>query len=83
MDDDELLLRFQMSTSAAVTAVANVVLPPFEKIDVSFIDRRGLSGRGMKKKKYRQFNHEHAKKCIKEDYLGPDALFGKEFPLMF
>ena len=81
-DDDELLLQFRMNTTAAVTAVANV-LPKSDSINVTFVDHRGVSGRGTTKKKYRQFNHERAQKCIMEDYLGPDPLFGKEFPLMF
>jgi hypothetical protein len=29
------------------------------------------------------FDHERALACIKRDYIGPNALFGTEFPAQF
>ena len=41
-------------------------------------DHRALPRSGRK-----YYRHAQAKACINRDYLGPDALFGADFPLQF
>ena len=45
--------------------------------------KRKIDHRLLPRKEKRKFRHHHAYLCIMYDYLGPDPLFGKEFPLMF
>jgi hypothetical protein len=48
--------------------------------------KQRIEGRGKNNKNRsfrRQFNHQRAIDCLNEDYLGPDALYGAEFPAQF
>ena len=80
-DDDEwdqMVVAAQVATTNAVVAMAVLEEEEKEKEEESRVDHRSL-GRSTRK----NYRHDEAKQCIDRDYLGPDALFGADFPLQF
>jgi hypothetical protein len=79
--DDDVVAAVVRTTAAVATSVAATT-----KI-ISGTSHTGKvnaysDGTQMRKKR-RVFDHAGALHCIIREYLGPDPLFGKEFPLMF
>jgi hypothetical protein len=70
-DDDDILVAM------AVMQASLLVLSSGRK------KRKTVDHRSLPRKKRTIFKHQRAKKCIVEDYLSPDSLFGKDFALMF
>jgi hypothetical protein len=46
-------------------------------------DTASIDHRQLPRAQCHQFKHGEALACINRDYLGPDALFGKDFDMMF
>jgi hypothetical protein len=79
--DDDVVATVVRTTAAVAASIATTT---------KIISGTSHSGKvnaysdGTKlRKKRRVFDHAGALHCITRDYLGPDPLFGKEFPLMF
>ena len=81
MDTDLFDEEFDMVVAAA-QAVMNTNLM-FLDDDSDDSDEEKTDWRLLPRSPRREFDHARAKKCIYDDYLGPNALFGKEFDLMF
>jgi hypothetical protein len=72
MDTDE---EDMVVIAAAQQWISSTVLQPRK--------RKKIDHRQLPREAKRQFRHLEAYNSIMYDYLGPDPLFGKEFPLMF
>jgi hypothetical protein len=79
-DDDVVagVVRTTAAVAASIVATTKTISGNSHsgKINVYF------DGTQVRKKR-RAFDHAGALQCLKRDYLGPDPLCGKEFPLMF
>ena len=72
-DDDDVVCA-QTIFNAAAAAIDSAAADD---------DNKAIDHRKLPRKKRRVFDHAGALQCINRDYLGPDPLFGKEFPLQF
>ena len=82
--DDESFgdsMEDMMELAAANAAMFVATLEGHENVPAVLTEP--INPRTGPRKQRRQFDHARAYECIQTDYLGPDPLFGKEFPLMF
>jgi Plant transposon protein len=76
--DEEQLVNFRVMENAR--KFAQIIAEDREKIEAEFKAKRKANAPRKKRGKYR---HGEAWHCVMRDYIGPDPLYGSEFPKIF
>lgn len=89
-DDDDAIIAAACAAAVAHQRVISIAAVAAASSSVGLMDAGDEEANGgdedhrkRKRTSRRYFFHDQALRCILRDYLCPNALFGREFPLMF